>query len=448
MRILKIVHSFVPYAFAGTEVYAYGLARELARKNDVFVFFRINDSSRKEYQIDIEDRGGFKACSINNTFKSCGSFDHTYKNPEIDKKLSGFLDEVKPDVAHVHHLLFLSHGLVDELRKRNIPIVYTIHDYWLLCYRGQLIKDDMSVCSGESISECRECLKYILGVRRYSLFIYRLVKKIAPPFMLNFLKRAHYFFGKRALLKKVENFKKSSGNISSKIDLFIAPSVFIKDKLISGGLPAEKVVFSSYGFDTKNFHTFRKNRSNLVRFGYMGTLLPAKGVDVLISGFKKIKNRDIELLIHGKLFSYSGFERFPGLLKKMASGDERIKFKGGYHNDDVARILSDIDILIVPSVWLENSPLVIREAFLSKTPVIVSRIGGIPELVDDGVNGLLFNPGDARDLQEKMEYVINNPGVIETFRNNMPEVKSIEENARELESIYKGLIAKNGRRYA
>ncbi len=103
--------------------------------------------------------------------------------------------------------------------------------------------------------------------------------------------------------------------------------------------------------------------------------------------------------------------------------------------------MANIDVLLVPSIWLENAPLVIQEAFLSKTPVIASRIGGIPELVTDGINGLLLNPGDIKDLKEKIEYIIRNPEVIKKFKESIPEVKSIEENAKEMEEIYIRLIA-------
>ena len=84
---------------------------------------------------------------------------------------------------------------------------------------------------------------------------------------------------------------------------------------------------------------------------------------------------------------------------------------GGFVNADVQNIFREIDVLVVPSIWYENAPLVIQEAFLSRTPVIASRIGGIPELVKDGVNGLLFDAGDPRDLKAKLEYVMNYPEV-------------------------------------
>jgi glycosyltransferase involved in cell wall biosynthesis len=113
-----------------------------------------------------------------------------------------------------------------------------------------------------------------------------------------------------------------------------------------------------------------------------------------------------------------------------------------FDNQEIASIFQKIDVLVVPSLWPENSPLVIHEAFLTRTPVIASRIGGISEIVTDGVNGLLFNPGDVNELKEKMQYLIDNPDIIERLRANIPKTRSMEDNGREMEEIYADLLKK------
>lgn len=442
MRILQVVHSFVPHTMAGTEVYSYRLSKELAKKHEVFVFFRVNNQKEKEYAIYRDNLEGLETYALNNTFKQCGSFRDTYRNSCIDQQFGELLDKIKPHIVHIHHLLFLSHGLVEEIKKRNIPVVYTLHDYWLLCYKGQLIKDNLSICNGVSVTECRDCLKYLLGIRKHSLFIYNLLRKRLPVLLIKGLKNAHLFFGKKIMAKKIEEFIASTKELSLKIDLFIAPTQFIGNKFIEYGFGADKILYSGYGFNMGGFCSSKKEKSDLLRFAYLGTLLPMKGVDILISAFKELKYQNIQLSIYGKLFAYSGFESYPKELNKLTGNDKRIKFMGGYNNDKLPGILANIDVVVVPSLWFENSPLVIQEAFMANTPVIASRIGGIPELINDGINGLLFNPGDEGELKEKMEYLINNPEVIQKFRNKLPKVKSIEENAKETEEIYVKLIDK------
>lgn len=258
--------------------------------------------------------------------------------------------------------------------------------------------------------------------------------------MLEPIKKIYLNIAKPKSSNGLREFKESIEEASSKIDLFIAPSSFVKNKFIAHGFLESKILYSPNGIDYSGSLYPAKNKSEVLRFAYIGILLPMKGLNVLISAFKEVKYKNIELSIYGKLFSYVGFESYPNLFRKMISSDSRIKYKGGYDNKDIGKILANIDMLVVPSVWPENAPLVIQEAFLFKTPVIASRIGGIPELVTDTVNGLLFNPGDVNDLKGKIQYVIDNPEVIERFKENIPGVKSIEDNASEVEDIYNKLI--------
>ena len=232
-------------------------------------------------------------------------------------------------------------------------------------------------------------------------------------------------------------------DIASKVDLFIAPSRFIKQKFIESGIPGEKVTFIPYGFNLNNFKNSRKSYSPKLRFGFIGNLLPAKGAHVLIECFNKIKNKDIEVKIYDQAISYkNALLNYSRKIRKIARS-KNIKFMGSFDNRKISDILEGIDVLVVPSIWYENSPLVIQEAFMAGTPVIASRIGGIPGLVCDGVNGQLFSPGDIQDLQRKIQYVVDNPDVLERFKENMPKVKSIEDNARELEEIYYDLLKNN-----
>jgi len=441
MKILKVIHSFPPFTLAGTEVYSYNLSLELLKRHEVSVFFRVNHPGQEEYSLTKSTYHGLKIYTLNHTFRECGSFQETYRNSNIDKKFAETLLEVKPDVVHIHHLLSLSHGIVDEIKRRDIPIVYSLHDYWLLCYRGQLINQSLEVCDGSSDDQCIDCLRYLLNIKKYSLRIYYLLRKMLPATILRALKKIHLIITGRVLTEGVEEFKRSARSLASKVDLFIAPSNFIKNKFIVHGFPEDKIIHCDHGLNKEGYPPSAKSNSKKLRIAFLGTLLPTKGVDILVSAFKDIKEGCVELSIYGRLVKYFGYEYFPDLLKKQIRGDRRIRLRGGYDNKKIGSILSEIDLLVVPSIWQENSPLVIHEAYLAKVPVVASRIGGIPELIIDGVNGLLFKPADIQDLRMKLEYVIANRGILNKFRENLPKIKSIEENARELETIYRSLIS-------
>jgi len=139
-----------------------------------------------------------------------------------------------------------------------------------------------------------------------------------------------------------------------------------------------------------------------------------------------------ELNIYGKLPNSANY------LKNRCS-NSAIHFKGGYNYNEIANVLSEIDVLVVPSIWYENSPLVIHEAFLTKIPVITSNLGGMAELVSHEKNGLLFEPGNSDELIEKMNIFIENPELIGTYSQET-HVRSIQEDVEEIEELYHKIL--------
>jgi glycosyltransferase involved in cell wall biosynthesis len=228
-------------------------------------------------------------------------------------------------------------------------------------------------------------------------------------------------------------------SISGLIDIFISPSQFLRNRFIEFGIAKEKCLFIPHGvraFEVKNGHPKVKNE---VTFGFIGTLLPAKGTHLLIEAFRGIKSENTRLNIYGKLYPYLGFEDYPAYLKRLARG-KRIYFKGEFDNEELGRIFSEIDVLVVPSLWMENSPLVIHEAFRAKVPVIASRIGGICELVYHGKNGFLFNPTDTEGLKSNMELIIEKPEIIQELKKNISPPRDINNHAAEIEDVYVRII--------
>jgi glycosyltransferase involved in cell wall biosynthesis len=150
----------------------------------------------------------------------------------------------------------------------------------------------------------------------------------------------------------------------------------------------------------------------------------------LVEAFNKVENENVELRIYG---TYDPKSNYFKELQSMIRNDN-IKFMGRY--TDVREPYSEMDVLVVPSICYESYSLVVREAFICKIPVIASDIGALPEAVQNGETGLLFQAGNAIDLYEKMELIIHHPDLIEKFKTNIGPVKSIEQQAEEMEGIY------------
>ncbi|MGH7801327.1 MAG: glycosyltransferase [Thermodesulfobacteriota bacterium] len=460
MKIVQVIHGFPPYNTAGSEVYTYNLSRELAKKDEVYVFYRIADPEREEYEMSLGTYDGLNVCTVNNTFKYCDSFEKTYRNDIISKKFGSFLDEVKPDIAHFGHVTCLSTTLIEEAKKRKIPVVFTLHDFWLFCQLGQLLKRDLSLCHGPIDSECARCLAPQLAIKGGVRKAFELLKRTVPNFQNRTRPSSWLRTGLEKILRKIYRqytkafflFQKDAKaqiqkrtthikEMCSLVDLFIAPSTFLLGKFIEFGIPGYKIIYYDYGFNMSLLHNFSKVYSQKIRFGYIGTFIPSKGVHVLLEAFNSIKSQNTELRIHGKFLPYHlGFEDYPDYLRSLGKRDNILWF-GEYDNKDIAGILSEIDILVVPSIWHENSPLTIHEAFMAQIPVITSNIGGMAELVQNRVNGLLFQVGDSKDLAKKMQMVIDDPGLIERLRKNINPVIPIENHALAIREIYRSLVS-------
>ena len=444
MKILQVAHSLPFLNQAGTEIYTYELSRELSKRHELYIFARGCDKKQKEYEISEKDVNGIKVFLINNTFRHCDSFEMYYQNEAIDAKFESLLDRIKPDVVHIQHLVFLSIGIIKKIKQRGIPIVFTIHDYWLMCPRWHILKKNSMPCrkafTHDFDKECLSCVAELLNIKKSSKAVYLFSKNILPAFLLRWLKYTYVSCARKmgaddSGLAKLKERHDSIKALLNDVDLFLTPSSYLKDKFTEFGIRADKIKFMQNGLNGSLLQDIQKTMSDKVRFAFIGTILPAKGIDVLIKAFNRVKRSDAELKIYGDLRLYAGFERYPAHLKSIIK-NKNIKLMGGFDHSEISKIFKEIDVLVVPSIWHENSPLVIREAFLSNTPVIASDIGGIPELVKDGFNGFLFRPADAPDLHEKIEYALNNADIVAGLRKNIGNVKTIKENAEEIEGLY------------
>jgi len=451
VRIVHIIHGFPPHQMAGSEVYTYNLCQELAKTDEVYVFHRIADSEQEEYEMNCGTYDGLNVCTINNTFKYCDSFKKTYRNDSISTRFARFLDQVNPEIVHFGHVTCLSTSLIEEARKRKIPIVFTLHDFWLFCQLGQLLKRDLSLCHGPKDSECARCLAPQLSIEgafgkaleitmgtadfQNGTGVRKILKKIYRQ-----CAKAFFLFQKDARAK-IQRRTDHITEMCSLVDLFIAPSNFLLEKFVNFGVPRCKITYCDYGFNKDLFKNFLRINCPRLRFGYIGTFIPSKGVHVLLEAFRSIKSQGAELRISGRFVPYhAGFEDYPDYLKSLGNEDN-VLWLGEYDNRDIAAILSEIDVLVVPSIWHENSPLTIHEAFMAGVPVMTSNIGGMAELVQDGSNGLLFQVGDSKDLAKKMQRVIDSPGLIKRLRKNIKPVIPIENHAFKIREMYRNLLS-------
>jgi len=218
-------------------------------------------------------------------------------------------------------------------------------------------------------------------------------------------------------------------------DRLIVPSWFVKNRYVSQGFREGKMFLAEHGLDLERLlRGYRKRDAPRLRFGYIGSLCWQKGVHILLEAFAGL-GESAELNIFG---DPTVFPDYSSKLEQLSS--KGVRFWGRIDNQKVGEILSQIDVLVVPSLWFEGSPLVIQAAYAARIPILASRVGSLIEKVDDGVSGFLFELGDPDDLRSKMVSLLNNQGLVEEMAKRLLDPKAITYHAKELETLYQSLL--------
>ena len=393
MRIL-LVNKF-HWPKGGSETYYFELGKMLKKHGHDVGYFSMNNEKNiktgdKEYFADEFD-GNSK-----NIFKA---FDIIYskKNKKI---MEAALDDFNPDIVHVN--LFqrhLTYSIIEAVKERNIPIVYTAHDLQAVCPASAML------CKGYICEKCMKSSKF-------------------NCFRNNCVKNSKL----KSLLSSLEATKYKKNRVYDKFDLIISPSNFVGNKIKEDGVKAK--VETLYNFVDINKFNSNENGDEKYAF-FFGRLSVEKGIMNLLKAFSMQKEGDLYIAGDGpekeNILSYIKDNDLSG----------RVKMLGFLSQDDVKKYVSKSSFVVVPSIWYENCPYSILEAFAIGKPVIGSEIGGIPELIKDGINGYLYEYNDVNKLSE----LINNMFINKDLREKMGKnARKIVEEKYSLDAYYENLM--------
>ena len=426
MHILKIIHGYPPNYNAGSEVYSQSICKELSKQHKVSLFTREENPYASCFSIRKEKiNDNLTLYFVNNPQGKDG-----YRHKQMDDNFAKLVERLKPDIAHIGHLNHLSTGLIDELNKLKIPIIYTLHDFWLMCPRGQFLtrsigkENNFQLCEKQNDKKCAtDCYKVYFSGREED--------------ETSDIKSWSNWVHQRMI---------EANEIIHKVDLFIAPSNYLRNRFIKDfGMPDSKIMYLDYGFPTEYLNQTEKYKEKInYTFGYIGTHIPAKGINILIEAFKQIEEKATL-----KIFGRASGQSTNSLKELTKNSKNKIEFSGEYINKNLANdVFSKIDCIVVPSIWGENSPLVIHEAQACKVPVITADFGGMKEYVQHKVNGLLFKHRNKNSLTEQLKYAVSNPkkmkdlGEKAYLHSDDGSVPNIQNHCEELEHIYNKFMHK------
>lgn len=433
MKIVKVIHGYPMRYNAGSEVYSQMLCQGLANKHEVHVFTREEDPFIEDYHFKTEVDPGDARIKLHLINLPSERQRYRYRHEEVDQRFAGLLEQVQPDIVHVGHLNHLSTSLLEQAHCRRIPIVFTLHDYWLMCPRGQFMQrqgfhqDSLwAVCGGQ---EDRKC-----ATQCYSGCLSGAADEWESD--INYWQN---WVGRRMQhVRKMVNL----------VDYFIAPARYLRERFVSDfGLPENKIVYLDYGFDLKRLSGLKKRSEEFFTFGYIGTHIPAKGIQHLILAFGLLPGKCL-LRIWGR--ANQNTSALKEIVKKLPLDIQKnIEWMGEYQNQNILEdVFNRVDCIAVPSIWVENSPLVIHEALQMRVPVITANVGGMAEYIKHEVNGLLFEHRSIESLATQMRRLLDDPALVSSLGNkgylqskdgNIPDMPT---HLIEIEKIYQNLLFK------
>jgi len=445
MKILLTVHQFFPQYTSGTEVLTCSVARELiARGHEVHVLtgYPSGQALKDEDRFDEYEYEGIHVYRFHHAYTPMAGqtsmiaigYDNRLAADYFGKILQGY----QPDVVHFFHLNRLGTGLIERAVLAGIPAFMTPTDFWAICPTGQLVLGDGSLCRGPG-AYAGNCVKHFAGSTQKGLT--GILAKWLPTPLAGLLARLTqadvlppypYQIEVKAIASRL-NINVARMNLLNKI---ISPNRFMTEMLIQHGILSDHIVGSSFGIDMNGQQQAKLHRSSRrpFRAGYIGTLAAHKGCHILIEACKALPVDEVILKIYG---STEDFPEYSNELKKLAAHQGNIEFCGVFHNSVIAEVMAGIDVLVVPSLWFENTPLVIYSAQAAGCPVVGSDFPGISEVIRDEENGLLFEAGNVAALSGQLSRLIGEHGLAQRLSANSWRPESTTSYVDELLAVWK-----------
>lgn len=438
MKIIFGIHHFPPRFTGGAEWEVFRIALNLIKRDhQVQVICVENVINSKREKITWED-DNYQGIPVRRLFLEIRNTSGEFDRSEFDNRLIGqffreYLLEIMPDIFHQVSGYLLTGRCLQVAKELNIPTVLSLEDFWFLCRRITLLRSNGNL-SNLPINpvNCVQCV----GEEKK---VYQILGKVFPSLM------KQYWKSRKPAIQLFTERSAFSLRILNQADAIISRSEFMRNYYIEFGVNRDRIILARQGQDIDSVSFGKKyidHEAGKIRIGYLGQIAPIKGIDVIIKAFGLVKNPGLSLKIFG---NDQAFPKYSKQLRQMAKEDPRIAFIGLVKREDINTTMQRLDAIVVPSLWYENSPNVILEAFMNRVPVIASNLGGMAELVKQNENGLLFEPGNYQELAGHLDSLLIDPNLLNLLRSGIKPVKSIQTEIDELISLYSSLLPADNR---
>jgi glycosyltransferase involved in cell wall biosynthesis len=449
MKVLHVPYTFYPDPVGGTEVYVEALARELLSSGFESVVAAPGASTAAYISDGIRVRrfAGAKDLDLRDLY---GGGD-----AEAARLFEQILDEEQPGLVHLHAFTSgASLRLIRAAAGRGLPTVFTYHTPTVTCQRGTLVRFGEEQCDGTlDIHRCSACSLQGLHVPKG---IAQILGSF-PPGAGRVLGNHGFSGGPWTALRMTELVElrhSAFRSLAAEVDRIIAPCRWVMDVLLRNQVPSEKVTLCRQGLAQTETCVQTQlcvpepcvndpgrtagPESNL-RIAFLGRLDPAKGLDVLLHALQRVPQAACRLDAY--VVEPSRADAYGRRTMELAARDSRISIHPAVPATEILSELRNADVLAVPSQGMETGPMVVLEAFAAGVPVLGSRLGGIAELVDHGVNGLLVQAESATSWATAISKLCLDGQLLQKLRAGIAPPRRMSEVASEMSSLYARLVS-------
>lgn len=433
MRITLVVHQFPPNHFTGTEQYALGVGKELQRRgHDVDVFTLEPDFQEDNglWRDSNETVDGLPVRRISFWSGLTRDWGRTeYRHPYMAEVFSEHIAQRDSDVVHCFHLRYVGADLIDRVKEQQRALVVSLMDFWFLCPQFIMMEPGGTPCGCPDNWEACQDQQLIADWRR-SLVADEIT---ALHHASRGQSQTHW-----ELRNKVATMLERNDYLMTRLsqaDSIVAPTQFLGSVFVDKGAPAERIRHLSYGVDTGTLAkevAERRDPDRPLTFGFFGSYSSHKGPHVLVDAMAKVTG-DCRAVLRGRMKDFADYSE---ALKLRADANQRVAMQGPFARHELASALAEIDVLIVPSMWHENAPFVVLEARAAGLPVLASRFGGLSEVIQDEIDGELFEAGDSDDLARRLQRLIDEPDRLDRYRAAVQPPKTLQAAVDEFEAAY------------
>lgn len=451
MRVAHVVHGLPPHSRGGVQVHALALARALARRgHDIHLFAPRREAGRMHLE---QRREELEGCAVTWLFLNAGHDDEQARHdpPGAREGFARFLERERPALVLFEHVFGLGLGLLEEARSREVPSVYIAHDPYPLSRDPLLLRVDLRpLPPADEEALARNVLARAWLDARWPEGDHHglVLPETLAPADREHLERlldplqpldgpedpAHSaLLSARDLVRTDRSRRRAAFDT---LEAIVTPTRWMADLLRAHEVSAPTRVFPC-GIEREplaEVPPIDPSRRPL-RLGLFGTLAKHKGAHVLIEALRRLPSSgSVTLEVHGGSTDAAYRAHLEGLAEGLA-----VRFHGPYEQAELPRLLAQVELVCVPSIWPEHAPFVIREAFAARRPVLASEIGALAESLEAG-GGELVRAGDPDAWAEAIERLALDPQRLAALAEDIPVVRSIDEEAADLEGLFEEAV--------